>query len=122
MPTHQGNQLPGSPWTSLYIGDPINIYVCNNTFIEFNDGAIDDFVGLVIKLSSSESRMVVWKFLTLEQLYQQFPEARIEGVSYWPHKSYNKPPFFLYDIDLLVEISAASIKGIAFVFMKAIIC
>ena len=115
MESHLAINLPALPLTSLHIESPVNITICNNTFIKFRDGAVE-FVGLITNLNAPGRIMVVRKFLTWEQLKQIVPQARVEDVSFWPHS--NKPPFFLCDTDLVADIRVEDILSIAFVFYE----
>ena len=51
MESHLAINLPALPLTSLHIESPVNITICNNTFIKFRDGAVE-FVGLITNLNA----------------------------------------------------------------------
>jgi hypothetical protein len=111
---HRLPLLPTNHLTSLYIGPPVNMYVSNNTFMKYRVGD-SEYVGLVTNVNASTARMVVWKFLSWDQLIQEVPQARIEGISFWPCS--NKPPF-LCDTDLVADIESAAVVSIVFVFYE----
>ncbi len=116
---HAHNRCPLPPWISLHIPHPVNIIICNNTFIEFGSEGVD-YVGLILNLNASERTLVVRKFLTLEQLLLAAPLIRthLRGFSFWPRQRSMKLPIYLCDTDYVVTITVDMVKGLAFVFYR----
>jgi len=106
---------PAPPLTSFFLPPPINVHITTNTFIKFQNSHGSDDVGLIIRLNHELSTVAVRLFLSWTKLVELAGHDRVENVSFWPSLT---PPLFLCDSDIVIDISIASIKGLAFVFLR----
>jgi hypothetical protein len=108
--------------TSLFIPYPVSIYVTANTFVRYNDdrNGGSDSIGMILKIySPEEERVQIRCFLSWAQLVQHIGPERIGNLSFWRRRNAIHPPFYLCDSDIVVDITARSIKGLAFVFHES---
>jgi hypothetical protein len=103
---------------SLVLPPPINITITNNTFIRYNnvaDGNIS--IGLVIDIIQEVgySKVMVRRFLSWYDVQLIAGDSMVPNVAFWPLSSVTNP-HYLCDSDLVIEVAANAIIGLAFVF------
>jgi hypothetical protein len=106
---------------SLFIPHPVSIYVTHNTFIQYgvNDDPSNDSIGMVVQIDAVEQHLHVRRFFSWAQLMYQISPVRLENVSFWKRHNSTRPPMYLCDSDVVVDILASNVKGLAFVFHES---
>lgn len=101
---------------SLFIPDPVNIYITKNMFVRYHStGGINKDVGLIVNISQEHNVVTVRRFMSWMQLLTFVGDAMIPNISFWPLNSQTNP-LYLCDSDILVNIHINQVKGLAFVF------
>jgi len=105
----------------LFVPYPVAIYVTSNTFVRYRiDGdAANDCVGMVVEIDTVRENVRVRRFLSWSQLLQQILPVRVDNVSFWKRCNATRPPLYLCDSDIVVDIAACNIIGLAFVFHES---
>ncbi len=103
---------PSSHLVSVFLPEPVNIYLANNTFVKFgNCGNI----GMVVNINLSERQCTLHHFLSLQQLQQHLGDNLPPNINFWPDQS-TYPPFILFDSDITSTVFFTQVIGLAFVF------
>jgi hypothetical protein len=105
---------------SFFIPSPVLIYVMPNTFVQFKrQSSASEEVGIIISINAEAHNLQVRLFLSWQQMMQRISPDRIGNVSFWCRQNAKHPPFYLCDSDIVVEIAASDIIGLAFVFHES---
>ncbi len=98
---------------SLFIPNPVNISITQNTFIKYAGSLSHEEVGLIQSIDVHSSTVTVRRFLGWAQLLATIGTAMIENITFWPLDPSHS---YLCDSDLYEKIRISAIQGIAFVF------
>jgi hypothetical protein len=105
---------------SLFIPDPVSIYVTTNTFVRFKrESSTSDEVGMIIGIDVQSQQLQIRLFLSWVQLLRHTGPDRVGNISFSRHRNAKHPPFYLCDSDIVVEIHTGNVKGLAFVFHES---
>ncbi len=103
---------------SVYLPPPISITIATDTFIRFEvcPGSLEQ-VGIVKYIATDTSQLTIRRFLSLVELreYINPGDSILDEVSLWLTNS-TKPPYYLCDSNLCLDVAFTSIRGCAFVF------
>lgn len=106
---------------SVFLPPPIGIGISVNTFIRFEiSPGSGENVGVVEGIQSEASKLIVRRFLSLDDLRRYVPAGNtvMDEVTLWP-KNASCPPFYLCDSDLRSDVLFNSVCGYAFVFFMS---
>jgi len=114
------NRQPIASNISIFIPDPVAIYVTPNTFVRFKRRSIaSEEVGIITHISAEAQQLQIRLFLSWQQMMQHVGPDRVGNVSFWCRRNAKHPPFYLCDSDIVIEIAASAIIGLAFVFHES---
>ncbi len=69
---------------SLFIPDPMSLYVTTNTFVRFNrESTMSDEVGMIIGINVQSQQLQIQLFLSWVQLLQHIGPDRVGNMSFW---------------------------------------
>jgi len=106
---------------SVFLPPPIGISISVNTFIRFEiSPGSGENVGVVEGIQSEASKLIVRRFLSLDDLRRYVPAGNtvMDEVTLWP-KNASCPPFYLCDSDLRSDVLFNSVCGYTFVFFMS---
>jgi hypothetical protein len=69
---------------SLFIPNPVNISITQNTFIKYAGSLSHEEVGLIQSIDVHSSTVTVRRFLGWAQLLATIGTAMIENITFWP--------------------------------------
>jgi hypothetical protein len=105
---------------SLFIPDPVSIYVTTNTFVKFKrESSTSDEVGMIIGIDVQSQQLQIRLFLSWVQLLRHIGPDRVGNISFWRRRNAKHPPFYLCDSDIVVEMHTGNVKGLAFMFHES---
>jgi hypothetical protein len=100
---------------SLFIPEPVNIYITQNTFITYAGSYNSEQVGIIESIDVETSTVSVRRFLCWTELLTKLGDGWNGNISFWPIDP-NTPVTYLCDTNYYERITTSAIKGIAFVF------
>jgi hypothetical protein len=74
---------------------------------------------MVVKIDAVEEHVQVRHFFSWSLLMQGIVPIRPDKISFWKQHNATRPPFYLCDSDIVVDIPASNVKGLAFVFHES---
>jgi hypothetical protein len=99
---------------SLFIPNPVNIYISENTFIQFcNHGR--ESIGLITGINVEREVLTLRHFMSWAELLAYVGNGVLANMSFWPDNT-NITPKHLCDTDIAIVLPFEQIEGIAFVF------
>jgi hypothetical protein len=112
--------LPAPPVLSLFIPYPVNFHVTTNTFVRYQDGNGGTNVGMITLLIPQQQMLRIRQFLSWGDLLQILGAGadNIADVSFWPRRNSAKPPSYLCDSSIVVDVPVCQVCGLAFVFYE----
>jgi hypothetical protein len=114
------NMHPIASNVSIFIPNPVSIYVMPNTFIRFKrQSSTSEEVGIITSIDAEAHQLQIRLFLSWQQMMQRIGPDRIGNVPFWCRQNAKHPPFYLCDSDIVIEIAASDILGLGFVFHES---
>ena len=101
--------------TSLFLPEPVNMYISANTFIQYATENAVPAIGLITNLDMNQRTVTIRRFMTWNELNVTLGEEVLRDITLWPKLNNNQAPF-ICDTDMCCIIPVELIIGIAFVF------
>lgn len=102
------------PLLSLFIPNPVNIYISENTFIRFSNHGRES-IGLITGINVEQEVLTLRHFMSWAELLAYVGDEVLANMSFWPDNT-NITPKYLCDTDVAIVLPFEQIVGIAFVF------